>query len=128
MQVGMVVDLVHEGINLNDRIDRRVARYRTRVLREKAAVLHKVARGAVLWNAERAKLTIRITWPTSVRRDAHNLMPTFKALIDGAVDAGVLPDDSDDYLTGPDLRVEKGLSGIYGSARLVFEWEADDAD
>lgn len=128
MEVSMVIDLVHEGMNANDRHDRRTRAYRTRLLRGKSAALHKMARAVVLWNAERAHLVIRITWPTHIKRDAHNLMPTFKALIDGAVDAGVLPDDSDEYLTGPDLRVEHALSGIYGAARITFEWEAHDAD
>jgi hypothetical protein len=39
-----------------------------------------------------------------------------KAAVDGLVDAGVLTDDSDEYLTGPDMRpgpVEK-------SGRLVL--------
>lgn len=129
MEVAMVIDLIKEGINLNDRADRRVVRYRTKLLREKSAALHKMARVKQLWNADRAHLTIRITWPTHTKRDAHNLTPTFKALIDGAVDAGVLPDDSDEYLTGPDPRVEKhALSGIYGAAKLTFVWEEDDAD
>ena len=53
---------------------------------------------------ERAHLTIEIGYPTNRRTDDHNWMPTFKALIDGAVDAGTIPDDSREYLTGPDLR------------------------
>lgn len=61
----------------------------------------------------RATLVARIGWPDRRQRDAHNLMPTLKAAIDGIVgDAGLLPNDSDEYLTGPDprpyLRGEKG--------------------
>lgn len=38
------------------------------------------------------------------RRDVGNYAPTVKAAVDGLVDAGVIPDDSDRYLIGPDLR------------------------
>jgi hypothetical protein len=33
-----------------------------------------------------------------------NYYPTAKAILDGLVDAGVLPDDNDDHVTGPDMR------------------------
>ncbi len=33
------------------------------------------------------------------RRDASNLMPTQKALVDGIVDAGIVPDDTPQYVT-----------------------------
>lgn len=37
--------------------------------------------------------------------DVHNLLPTMKAVVDGLVtDYGLLPDDSNQYLTGPDMR------------------------
>ena len=38
------------------------------------------------------------------RRDAGNWYPTAKACLDGIVDAGVLEDDSDNYVVGPDMR------------------------
>src|SRR5699024_5773055 len=36
--------------------------------------------------------------------DAHNLYPTAKAAIDGLVDYGLIPDDTNAHLTGPDMR------------------------
>jgi crossover junction endodeoxyribonuclease RusA len=39
------------------------------------------------------------------RRDPGNWYPTVKACVDGIVDAGVLDNDSSDYLIGPDMRV-----------------------
>lgn len=30
--------------------------------------------------------------------------PTAKAIVDGLVDAGVIPDDSNEWVTGPDMR------------------------
>lgn len=46
------------------------------------------------------KATIRATICRNDRRkaDAHNMMPTIKAVIDGIVDAGVLPDDSNEFV------------------------------
>lgn len=45
------------------------------------------------------RLTIAIGWPDARQRDAENLAPTVKALIDGLVtDAGLLPDDSDKHI------------------------------
>lgn len=38
------------------------------------------------------------------RWDVGNLAPTAKAAVDGLVDAGVLVDDSNRYVTGPDMR------------------------
>lgn len=70
---------------------------------------------------ERAHLTIRIGYGDKRRRDDHNLMPTIKALIDGIVsDGGLLPDDSREYLTGPDLR--SYVAGKTGLVVLDFEF------
>src|SRR5699024_4631139 len=48
-------------------------------------------------------IEIAVGWPDKSRRDVHNIMPTIKALIDGCVDAGLLADDSDQHIQGPDL-------------------------
>ena len=37
-------------------------------------------------------------------RDAHNVYPTGKACVDGLVDYGLIADDDDAHLIGPDLR------------------------
>lgn len=37
------------------------------------------------------------------RYDPGNYYPTAKAILDGVVDAGILPDDSHEYLDGPHL-------------------------
>ncbi|GAA2022414.1 hypothetical protein WDZ16_13015 [Pseudokineococcus marinus] len=39
------------------------------------------------------------------RRDTANYAPTVKAVVDGLVDGGLLPDDDRRHLEGPDLRV-----------------------
>lgn len=55
---------------------------------------------------EWARVLVFYRYPTNHRRDIHNLMPTSKAIVDGLVQAGVLPDDNDRYLMGPDNRRE----------------------
>jgi crossover junction endodeoxyribonuclease RusA len=73
-----------------------------------------------------AHLTVCVTWPDRRRRDVHNVMPTIKAAIDGVVDAGLLPDDSDQYLTGPDLRVS-GATGSAGHVEFTFVFTPREA-
>ena len=70
---------------------------------------------------DRAHITVHVAWPDRRRRDVHNIMPTVKACVDGFVDFGVLPDDDDHHLIGPDLRVDPELSGVAKVTRLTFE-------
>lgn len=51
-----------------------------------------------------AHIVISYRFPTNHRREVSNLQLTSKAIVDGLVDAGVIPDDSDEYVTGPDNR------------------------
>lgn len=119
----MVIDLKAEAINANARYGFRERAKRTRILRNKSEMLHRQAVKLAGWKVDRAHLTVFVTWPSSTRtRDVHNLSLTFKALIDGAIDAGVLDDDSDVYLVGPDPRVERGHSGVERAALVRFEW------
>ena len=70
---------------------------------------------------DRAHIVVRVSWPDRRRRDVHNVMPTIKACVDGFVDYGLLPDDDDRHLVGPDLRVDTETSGTSGVTRLRFE-------
>lgn len=54
---------------------------------------------------DRARIEMWLTFPDHRRRDVGNLAPTAKALVDGLVDAGLLPDDDWRHLVGPDLRI-----------------------
>ena len=69
------------------------------------------ARQARLPKLERAHITATVHKGNRRAYDAHNLMPTAKACIDGLVTGkgrvkgyGLLPDDSNKHLTGPDMR------------------------
>jgi Holliday junction resolvase RusA-like endonuclease len=52
----------------------------------------------------RAHIVVTFSFANNIRRDVGNLYPTAKAIVDGLVDAGVLPDDDDKHVLGPDLR------------------------
>lgn len=82
----------------------------------------KEIRDTAFWFARQAKLgpyeaitvTAVIHPPDNRRRDAHNLLPTVKAAVDGLVDAGVIEDDNDDHLHSLTLtRGEMRKRGIW---------------
>lgn len=63
-------------------------------------------RQAAAWQAAASKfpqttrLDVSLTWVVKDkrRRDADNIVPTLKALCDGLVDAGIVPDDTPHYM------------------------------
>lgn len=77
---------------------------RTTAILRQLAVLEAARFNAKHEPFTRAHLTVHVGWPDKRRRDVANVAPTIKALIDGCVDAGLLPDDDDEHLVGPDLR------------------------
>lgn len=54
---------------------------------------------------ERAHIVAELCFRDARRRDPNNFYPSVKAAVDGLVDAGVLVDDSHQYLVGPDMRI-----------------------
>lgn len=103
-------------LNANDRIHWAKRSAMTKMLRTEAR-LHALD----LPSMERAHLTVAVGWPDKRRRDVHNIFSTVKACVDGFVDAGLLPDDSDAHLTGPDLRAH--VAGVKGHVVLTFKFE-----
>jgi len=103
---------IHFGIprNLlltaNQRMHWRKKAKLTAAIRELAYVQTRTFKATPM---QAAHCLVELSWPDKRRRDAHNLMPTIKACIDGIVDANLLPDDSDRHLTGPDLRPAAAL-------------------
>lgn len=57
------------------------------------------------------RVVAHIGYPTRRKADPANASPTVKALIDGLTDAGVWPDDSSEYLIGPDFRRDPEPAG-----------------
>lgn len=81
----------------------------TKLWRDSTAVLAREA------NVPRYRTRVRVTAVVVCagqrRRDIGNWYPTVKACVDGLVDARVIPDDSDRWVMGPDLRPGMGAMG-----------------
>jgi crossover junction endodeoxyribonuclease RusA len=83
-------------LNANDRLHYRERSKRTEKLRSEA---YKAAKAQPFMPFTKVRLRCIFRAPDKRRRDVANLYPSFKACIDGLVDAGVLPDDNDRYVT-----------------------------
>lgn len=66
---------------------------------------HVYATKARLPGLGKVRIEAVLSFADKRRRDPHNYYPTLKAIIDGLVDYGLIPDDSDEYLIGPDIRM-----------------------
>ena len=89
-----------EWLNSNDRRHRMAQAKITKAWREAAA---KVAEG--LPTFERPVRIVAQVWKSRLGDyDAGNLYPTAKACVDGFRDAGLLIEDNNRYVVGPDMR------------------------
>lgn len=94
---------------------------------KKASLTKNIRESARLWARKLPKaqehITVQLVWVVTDRRrrDSDNIYPTFKAMCDGLVDAGIVPDDTPEYMTklAPIIRHEPG-----GTARLELDVNA----
>ena len=92
-----------DWLNANERLHWAEKARRTRIWRH-------TAHGAVLAQAKGARfdvpvrITVTIHKTRAGRYDATNWAPTGTALIDGLVDSGLLEDDDNTRVIGPDMR------------------------
>jgi Holliday junction resolvase RusA-like endonuclease len=70
---------------------------------------------------EYGRIIVTFTWPDKVHRDASNLQPTVKAIVDGMIRAGLFQDDTDTIVTGQDARGIPGNKGTYGVFVTVLQ-------
>lgn len=92
----------------------------TMQLRQWGCLLGREGEGVARLHLTRARVEFEFAYPDRRRRDRHNLAPTVKALMDGLIDAGLLPDDADRYLDGPHtLIADKTTEKILG--RPIYE-------
>lgn len=56
------------------------------------------------------------------RIDPANYAPTAKAVVDGLVDAGIWPDDSSGWVTGPDMRLGQAVKSSADEALVILIW------
>lgn len=89
-------------INANDRLHHHAKARLTKAWREAAWLASTSER-----RFDQVHITVAIRFPDNRRRDVGNYYPTAKACLDGLVDAGVLPDDNDTHVVGPDMRRDR---------------------
>lgn len=95
-------------LNANDRLHYMAKARRVETLRQMAGWHGKAWRNKQKLKApldHRVWCVVRLSFPRLGRRDALNFSDLVKPLVDGLVDAGVLADDSDTHLVGPDIRI-----------------------
>jgi len=102
-------------LNANQRTDLRAQTPQRRAWRDAA---HVWAQAARLPGLGRAHLIATLHFTDRRRRDTHNYYPTIKACVDGLIDYGLLPDDSAQYLTGPDLRLGEPIVSTKGKPHV----------
>lgn len=103
-------------MNANDRPNRWAKAAQTKVWRAAAHAAASHSGATMLTGLVRITATVHIA--DKRRREVSNLFPTLKACVDGFVDAGVLADDSDAHVVGPDAR-----RGYEKTPRIVFVLE-----
>lgn len=68
---------------------------------------------------QRVRLTVTVGYPTNIRADVPNIAGTVaKALLDGIVDAGVIPDDDSRVIIS--TTYERGPKCAKGTHRVAF--------
>lgn len=72
----------------------------------------------------RVRISLGIRWADKRLRDtSQNWSPTSKALVDGLVDAGVIPGDDDRYVAGVEAHPDLPHDGVRGYAALTLTIE-----
>lgn len=93
-----------EWVSVNHRLHWRELRRRNRTWREAGIVWARKEKLRGL-PPSRVVAELMMTARRRARIDPANYQDTVKAVIDGLVDAGVWPDDSSAWVTGPDMRL-----------------------
>lgn len=75
--------------------------YRSRIVKTWRDGSNVMCRALKIPAMDRAVIHIAWNPPDKNRRDAANAYPTCKGIVDGIVDAGVLPDDDSRHCDGP---------------------------
>ena len=99
-------------ISLNHRRHWRATANLTRAVRD---ATHVLAREARIGRHERVRVTLHYRPRDKRIRDEENNVPTLKACCDGLVDAGIVPDDSPQFM-------EKDMPVIHPAASPARLW------
>lgn len=107
-------------MSANQRLHWAVKARQTRWLRQLGSNTGK----GVRLGYDKARVIAYVAYPKSTgRADPGNSSPTIKAIIDGLIDAGPLPDDDHKHLVGPDYRRDTNTCTAQYRVRLVFSEE-----
>lgn len=98
-------------ITANDKMHWGVRARLTKQLRQWGYLLGREGEGVARLGLTHARVEVEFAYPDRRRRDRSNLAPTVKALMDGLIDAGLLPDDADRFLDGPHTVIAGHLVG-----------------
>jgi hypothetical protein len=101
MTLTLTIPAPCEPINSNHRLHPHVKAKRTAAWRARAQVA-AIQAGKPRMKHAHVRAFMAIT--TARAFDAGNWYPTAKACLDGIVSAGCLPDDSNAFVVGPDMR------------------------
>jgi Holliday junction resolvase RusA-like endonuclease len=116
---------LREWVNANGREHYHAKGRKVAAIRERAGWAARAAR--MTSPHERTRVVMHLFYPPTARkRDASNLQPTAKAIMDGMTDARVWPDDNDRHVVGPDLRAAQESSGVKGVLKVVVVLHAGD--
>lgn len=120
-------------LSANDKMHWAARARLTKQLRQWGYLLGREGQGVARLHLTRARVEFEFAYPDRRRRDRHNLAPTVKAFMDGLIDAGLLPDDSDRFLDGPHTviadRLAAGRLGVpmYEVRVCVYADEREDS-
>lgn len=120
-------------LSANDKMHWAARAKLTKQLRQWGYLLGREGQGVARLHLTRARVEFEFAYPDRRRRDRHNLAPTVKALMDGLIDAGLLPDDADRFLDGPHTviadRLAAGRLGVpmYEVRVCVYADEREDS-
>ena len=107
-------------LTANGREHRMQAASRTRTLR----TIAKLAARKLTPVPAVEHVLIEVGYPTARRADPPNAYPTVKALIDGIVDAGILPDDDHHHI--PETRFRRGTKSTKGHYQITITLHRKD--
>lgn len=110
----LIIPAPIEWLNSNDRRHWAARSKLTKVWRQTACwqAIAAMRRGELTAATGPVAITATIHRDTNRgRSDAHNRQPTVKAVLDGLVDAAVLRDDSDRYITRLSIDAGQRVSG-----------------
>jgi len=107
-------------ISANDRSHYRERSKKTEKLRSEA---YKAAKAQPFMPFTKVRIRCIFRAPDNRRRDVANLYPSFKACIDGLVDAGVMKDDNDSVVR--ELSLVRG-ENLPKKGQLVIQVIEDD--